>query len=134
MAKDLKKVQAKSGEAARRAANLGVKHGTVRMGKGGRTRRMWNSRSARWERVSSYKPKQSVTSRSSANRGPAADFVVRNVSPSSSSGSAWTSTGGAGSSKRRVTRRTSGGGRASGLSSNFFSTRFRGRSGSNPVR
>ena len=87
MAKDPKKVQSRSSEAARRAANKGVKHGTVRMGKGGRTKRMWNSRSARWERVDSYKPRP----KTGGNRGPAADFVVRNVSPKSSNGSAKTS-------------------------------------------
>ena len=91
MAKDPKKVQSRSSEAARRAANKGVKHGTVRMGKAGRTKRMWNSRSARWERVDSFRPKSSVVTNSGANRGPAADFVVRNVSPKSSNGSAKTS-------------------------------------------
>ena len=87
MAKDPKKVQSKTGEAARRAANKGVKHGTVRMGKGGRTQRMWNSRSARWERVDSFRSTRKPAG-SGANRGPAADFVVRNVSPTSSNGSA----------------------------------------------
>jgi hypothetical protein len=69
-----KKYQSKSDFSARKAQNKGVKHGATRMGKGGRTMRAYNSKTARWESVSS----------ATAGFKPA-------ESPKSSWGSAWTS-------------------------------------------
>jgi len=110
------KYQSKASRAKRLQQNVGVKHGTVRSGRGGRGLRRYDASTGRWNLVSmtgrtkgamGAKSSQ-VKSRSAGSGSSAADFVVRNVSPASSSGSAWTSTGGAGSSKRRVTRRTNG--------------------------
>lgn len=43
--------QSKSDYSARKAQNKGVKHGTRRVGRGGRTVRQWNAKTARWDVV-----------------------------------------------------------------------------------
>jgi hypothetical protein len=48
-----KKYQSKSDYSARKAQNKGVKHGATRMGKGGRTMRTWDAKTARWRSASS---------------------------------------------------------------------------------
>ena len=45
------KYQSKSSRQARLAQNKGVKHGTRRVGAGGRVVRSWNAKTARWDRV-----------------------------------------------------------------------------------
>jgi len=49
-----KKGQSKSDFAARKAQNKGVKHGTTKMGRGGRALRTYNAKTARWEKTNPY--------------------------------------------------------------------------------
>jgi hypothetical protein len=89
-----KYVQSKSSAATRKAQNKGVKHGTLRTGRSGRGLRKYNAKTGRWNLVAvTGRTKGVMGARSSqvktnSNKGPAADFVVRNVSPASSNGSA----------------------------------------------
>lgn len=107
--------QSKSDFAARKAQNKGVRHGTTKMGKGGKVMRRWNANTARWEVAS--KPATAAPKRKVAGRGPslgararaskaATRYTSASVmqSPKTSWGSAWTSTGGAGSANRAMRR------------------------------
>jgi hypothetical protein len=48
------KYQSKSDFASRKSQNKGVKHGTTKMGKGGRSLRTYNAKTARWEKTNPY--------------------------------------------------------------------------------
>jgi len=48
------KSQSKSDFRARKTQNKEVRHGTTRMGKGGKALRTWNANTARWEKTSPY--------------------------------------------------------------------------------
>jgi len=95
--------QSKSDFAARKAQNKGVRHGATRMGKGGKTMRRYNAKTARWEAVGSARA--GMPKRTSQNpKGTMLAQYSAYAAPKSSWGSAWTSTGGAGSPNRAMRR------------------------------
>jgi hypothetical protein len=79
--------QSKSDFAARKAQNKGVRHGTTKMGKGGKVMRRYNAKTARWEAVGSARA--GMPKRTSQNpKGTAFAQYSGYAAPKSSSGSA----------------------------------------------
>jgi hypothetical protein len=99
--------QSKSDFAARKAQNKGVRHGTTKMGKGGKVMRRYNAKTARWEAVGSARagmPERNTRPSTLKPKGTAFAQYSAYAAPKSSWGSAWTSTGGAGSPNRAIRR------------------------------
>jgi hypothetical protein len=83
--------QSKSDFAARKAQNKGVRHGTTKMGKGGKVMRRYNSKTARWEAVGSARA--GMPKRTSQNpKGTMLAQYSAYAAPKSSWGTAKTST------------------------------------------
>lgn len=86
--------QSKSDFAARKAQNKGVRHGATKMGKGGKTMRRYNSKTARWEAVGSARagmPKRNTRPSTLKPKGTAFAQYSAYKAPASSNGSARTS-------------------------------------------
>ena len=87
--------QSKSDFAARKAQNKSVRHGTTKMGKGGKVMRRYNSKTARWEAVGSARagmPKRTARPSTLKPKGTAFAQYAAYKAPASSNGSARTST------------------------------------------